>query len=601
MDDPKAIANAVQLHKTRNVRRDRNYLQLLAIRRGDYESVAPGLFNSSVFDKPLVANLIDTTARDIAEVMAPLPAVTVQPANLQKDTEQKRADLRSAIANCYVQNSRLQDQMFGGADRYGSFGFMAYKVEPDFADEMPVIRVSDTPNAYWVNDYRDRTVQYMEVSRMSVGDICALFDDNDVTSPEYKKLYKQITNHYHDEDLTRLLEVATYADKDHQCVVLLDPNIMLKCVENLISRCPVKVVERPQVIRGETRGQFDDVVWVQIARALVQVYTMDALEQSVHAPIAAPKDVDEIEIGPFTVIQSDTPQQIGRVNLNLSPGLFPEFSTLAQEQRMGSRYPEGRSGSIDASIITGQGVQALMGTFDTQVQTFQRLNASALEDVIAMCFEMDERVWGEVKKTRRLKDNGAPRKIDYTPAKDINGEYTVDVSYGAIAGLDPNRGLVFVLQALAGGLLSKQTAMKSLPVDMNPLAESRQIQLEQLNDSIAAALAQLPLAIPQMTMGGADPRELVMQIAQLEELIQKGDSPADAIQKVFAPKQPPAEEAAPPPSPLEQAQGAGEGPAGLPGAGTGGASDLLMSLAGMSPSGKPNLQSNVSRMRPVQH
>jgi hypothetical protein len=82
---------------------------------------------------------------------------------------------------------------------------------------------------------------------------------------------------------------------------------------------------------------------------------------------------------------------------------------------MGSRYPEGRSGQMDASIITGQGVQALMGTFDTQVQTFQRLNASALEDVIALCFEMDEKLWGDEKKTRRIKDNGAPRKIDYTP------------------------------------------------------------------------------------------------------------------------------------------------------------------------------------------
>src|SRR5690606_27878721 len=117
-------------------------------------------------------------------------------------------------------------------------------------------------------------------------------------------------------------------------------------------------------------------------------YTMNALEQSVNAPIAMPKDVTEMDIGPFSVVQSENPQAIGRVNLQLSPGLFPEQQILAQEQRTGSRYPEGRSGSIDASIVTGQGVQALMGTFDTQVQTFQRLCASALEDVIGICFEM---------------------------------------------------------------------------------------------------------------------------------------------------------------------------------------------------------------------
>lgn len=596
MDDAKSIASRVQLARTRNAKRDRGYGQLIAIRRGDYESVAPGLFNTSEFDKPLVANLIDTTARDIAEVMAPLPAVNVEPASLSNESDQKRSDLRAAIANCYVQNSRLQDQMFGGTDRYGSFGFMAYIVEPDFADQMPVIRVGDSPTSYWTSDYRGRTCQYAEVSRMSTHEICAKFgtEDNGLEN----KLNRRYPNWDHNAD--HMCEVVRWYDDDDQALILLDPQITLVSAKNPNDRCPVRVVERPQIIQGETHGQFDDVIWVQIARALVQVYTMNALEQSVHAPLIVPDDVDEIELGPFSVLKTKSPQGAGRMNLNLSPGLFPEFSTLAQEQRMGSRYPEGRSGSIDASIITGQGVQALMGTFDTQVQTFQRLNASALEDVIAMCFEMDERLWGPVKKTRRLKDNGAPRKITYTPSKDISGEYTVDVSYGAIAGLDPNRGLVFVLQALAGGLLSKQTAMKSLPVDMNPMAESRQIQLEHMDDSIAAAMSQLPLGIPSMAAQGQDPRQLVMQIAELRTRISKGDDPSEAISQVFAPKQPPeAEGAAEQPSPLEQAQGAGAGPTGLPGAGSGGAGDLLMSLAGMSPSGKPNLQSNVSRMRPA--
>lgn len=572
--------------RVRHARRDKGFRDIQAIRRGDYEAIAPGLFNTSEFDRPLVANLVDTTARDIAEVMAPLPAFNCQSASMASQADIDRQDLRAAIANGYVQNSRLQDQMFGGADRYGSFGFLAYIVEPNFKEQMPVIRVDDVPTAYFAKDYRGKVRQYACVYRCRAEDLCHQFPD----------IYDAVRAKHgepHGSDVQ--LDVVRWYDDEHQCLTLLDPQITLVGVDNVTKGCPVRIVERPS-IDNETRGQFDDVIWVQIARALVQVYTMNALEQSVHAPIATPKDVQEIEIGPFSVIQSDTPGQIGRVNLNLTPGLFPEFQTLAQEQRMGSRYPEGRSGSIDASIITGQGVQALMGTFDTQVQTFQRLNASALEDVIAMCFEMDEKLWGGVKKTRYIKDSGAPRKFTYTPAKDINGDYTVDATYGAIAGLDPNRGLVFVLQALAGGLIAKSTARKTLPVDLNVEAEERQIQLEQMDDSIAAAVAQLPLAIPQMAMGGADPRELVLQISELHDLISKGKTPAEAINKVFAPK----EQEAPPPSPLEMAQGAGPGPAGIPGAGAGGAGDLLMTLAGMTPGGNANLQSNVSRMRPAQ-
>jgi hypothetical protein len=275
--------------------------------------------------------------------------------------------------------------------------------------------------------------------------------------------------------------------------------------------------------------------------------------------------------------------------------LFPEQQILAQEQRTGSRYPEGRSGSIDASIITGQGVQALMGTFDTQVQTFQRLNASALEDVIEMCFRMDEAYWPDVKKTRRIKDNGAPRTYTYTPGKDIAGEYTIDVTYGAIAGLDPNRGLVFVLQALAGGLIAKTTARKTLPVDLNIEDEERQIQLEQIDSSVAATLAMLPQAIPQLAAMGQDPREIAMQTVEVRKLVAKGKSVAEAMEAVFAPKEAPA----PPPSPVEQAAAAQQGGPPMPGQGEGGASDLLMSLVGMTPGGSPNLQSTISRRQPI--
>lgn len=587
MRDAKQIADHVRLLRAKNSVRDQDYMKVIAIRKGDYDAVAPGLFNTSDFDRPLVANLIDTTARDIAEVMAPLPGVNCNAGSAVSDAERKRQDVRGAIANAYVQHSRLQDQMYAGADRYGSFGFMAYIVEPDFKDSTPCIRVGTVPTAHYTMDYRGRCKSYTEVYKVPVVKLIADY-------PDYEGTLKARFGPNPHVDL--MADVAKYYDDDQTSLVLLDPCVLLVQAKNKIGRCPVRIVERPQVT-GEIRGQFDDVIWVQIARALVAMYTMDAIEQSVHAPIAMPKDVQELELGPFTVVQSDNPGQIGRVNLSLPSGLFPEHQILAQEQRTGSRYPEGRSGSIDASIITGQGVQALMGTFDTQVQTFQRLNASALEDVIEICFRMDEAYWGSAKKVRHIKDNGSPRRVEYEPAKDIAGNYTVDVTYGAIAGLDPNRGLVFVLQALAGGLIAKSTARKTLPVDLNVEAEEKQIVLEQIDDSIAATIAMLPQAIPQMAAMGQDPRDLVMQTAELRNLILKGKSYTEAIEAVFAPKEVEQPQVDPMQQAMEQAQGGD--PNALPGQGGGGASDMLMMLAGMTPGGNPNLQSTVSRMQPI--
>lgn len=588
MDDAQRIAERVRVLRTRNTKRDANYMKLIAIRDGDYDVVAPGLF-SDEFDKPLVANLIDTTARDIAEVMAPLPVVNCPAATMSQETKVERADKKSAIANSYVQASRLQDQMFGGADRYGSFGYMAYIVEPDFARRTPVIRVDDNATAHYTLDYMGRTREYVSIGTMTI-------DAAIVQFPDHADRIKARFPHYRNDNT---VEVARYYDQTHEKLVMLDPEILLASVPHKVQGCPVRVVERPKLTgQAREKGQFDDVIWVQVARALVQQYTMNALEQSVNAPIAVPDDVNTFEIGPLSVIQSQNPQGIGRVPLNLSPGLFPEQALLEQQQRIGSRYPEGRSGNIDASIITGQGVQALMGTFDTQVQTFQRLNASALEDVISMCFEMDEAYWGNEKKTVHIKDNGAPRVVTYTPSKDIKGDYTVDVSYGAIAGLDPNRGLVFILQALAGGLISKTTARRYLPVDLNPLAEERQVTLEALHEATAGTIAIYPQLLLQMAQQGQDPREAVLQLAELNDRLTKGDNPVEALKAVFAPKEEEQPQVADPVTQAMEAAMAGAGGGAMPGGG-GGASDMLMMLAGMSPGGNPQLGASVSRMQPI--
>ena len=590
MVDAKYIAARVNAAKQHFHERDKNHQDVIAIRRGDYDSVAPGLFNVKDFPRPLVANLIDTTARDIAEVMAPLPGVNCPPLSLSSARDNDRADKREAIANAYVQGSNLQSQMYAGCDRFGSFGFMAYMVEPDFTEQMPVIRVADNHSAYYVRDYRGRVAQYMEPYKIRADELAAQFPDLELDAV--------FRNKFGGEWYCKDVEVCQWRDRTHRALVLLDPEMVLESVAHGLGRTGVHVVERPDITGGGPTGQFDDVIWVQIARAYVQMQTMNAIDRSVNAPLVAPKDVQEIPIGPFSVIQSDNPQGIGTVPLQISPGLFPQSQMLQMEQMQGSRYPEGRSGSIDASIITGQGVQALMGTFNTQVATFQTLNSLALTEVIGDCFHMDETYWPNVKKTRFIKDNGAPRKIEYTPSKDIDGNHMVDVTYGAIAGLDPNRALVFLLQGLAGGLLAKSTARKYLPVDLNVVAEERQIQLEQMNDAAQAAISQLPLAIPQMATMGQDPRELALQLAELYAVIAKGGDAVEAIKSVFAPKEEPAPEAAPV-DPLAAMMGGGGGAPAMPGMGGGGASDLLMGLAGLTPGGSPNLQSTVSTRRAI--
>ena len=75
-------------------------------------------------------------------------------------------------------------------------------------------------------------------------------------------------------------------------------------------------------------------------------------------------------------------------------------------------------------------------------------------------------------------------------------------------------------------------------------------------------------------------------------LVQKGETVDEAVTKVLAPKQQEPEQQAPPGLP----PGPGAGGVGVPQ--TPG-QDLLMSLAGLTPSGNANLQANVSRRTPI--
>ncbi len=62
--------------------------------------------------------------------------------------------------------------------------------------------------------------------------------------------------------------------------------------------------------------------------------------------------IQELQLGGDAVIRTSNPAGVRRVELTLPQGAFTEQQLLNQELRVASRYPEGRTGNIDASIVT---------------------------------------------------------------------------------------------------------------------------------------------------------------------------------------------------------------------------------------------------------
>ncbi len=559
------IAARVDSLKDRAADRDARAQDVLAVRKGKIASVYPEFFPEGV-DANVVANFIDIVARDLSEVMAPLPAVNCSAANQVSDRARSFADKRTRIAANYFAHSDLQVQMYTGADHYITFGFVPFIIELDEEAGLPRIRVESPIGAYPEFDRYGRCIAFAKRYELSIAELVSQF-------PEYEM--ELLGRDGYEQNLMARIDFVRYYDKDQSLIYVPSrSNLVLSQAVNPLGKMMVVVARRPSV-DGEMRGQFDDVLGIQLLRNRFALLAMEAAEKSVQAPIVVPQDVQEIEFGGDSIIRTNNPAGVRRVELPIPSGAFTEQSLLQQELRTGTRYPESRTGNLDASIITGQGVQALMGGFDTQVKSAQAIFASALKDVISIAFEVDE-TYFDFEKTVRGVDAGSPYSIDYKPSKDIKSDYSADVRYGMLAGLNPAQGLIFMLQALGAKIISKDMVMRELPFGINVTQEQEKIEIEEMRNSLLGALGAYTQAIPQMATQGMDPSDIIVKISDVIKARQKGVAIEDAIEEIFKPEELPPTGA----TQVEQTSPAPAAPVGgiPPQAEQGGLQSLLSSL-----------------------
>ena len=583
------VAARVESLRYRNAERDARNQDVLAVRKGKISQVYPDFFPDGV-EANVVANFIDIVARDLSEVMAPLPAVNCSAANQTSDRARTFADKRTRIASNYFAHSDLSVQMYSGADWYLTYGFLPFVVELDEEAKLPRIRIENPIGAYPEFDRYGRCVAFAKRYHLTIGELISQF-------PEYEA--QLLGERRYDQDLNAQVEMIRYYDKDQSLIYIPSrSNLILSQAKNPIGKMMIIVARKPS-IDGEMRGQFDDILGIQLLRNRFALLAMEAAEKSVQSPIVLPTDVQELQLGGDAIIRTSNPAGVRRVELSLPQGAFTEQTLLNQEMRVGARYPEGRTGNINASVVTGQGVQALMGAFDTQVKSAQAIFASAMRDVIQLCFEVDENIFPE-EKTIRGVDSGAPYEVTYLPKKDIKGDYSADVRYGMLAGLNPAQGLIFMLQALGGKLISKDMAMRELPFTVNVTQEAEKIEVEDMRAALLSSLQAYTQAIPQMAASGGDASEVVRKIASVIKARQGGQALEDAIEEVFAPQQVPPAEATP--SMVEQTSPA---PVGAEAGGAlppeiapqGGAPDVMSLLSSLTGGGEANASVRTIRRR----
>jgi len=583
--------------------RDHTIELVRQVRDGKMRAMFPAELELNLtFEGVPIANFVDIVAHDVSELIAPLPSVRCISGKMKSQADQERAETKNRIADSYWIESKLAMQMMKGADRYVCTGFLPFFVEPDFVNQRPFIHVEDPRHCYYELDRFHQVVVMYNLWHKSIDELCSLF-------PELSMQIRGGRDGGYRQGEHGETELQFVRCTDRQRVTLFLPEregLVLTSYEHKLGRAPAYVVERSGGMSDIPRGQFDDVIWVQVARAIMTQLTLEAASEAVTAPITLPRNVDELPLGPHAVWQMDNPDEAKRLNLELPPGVFAENQTLQQELQQGSRYPDARTGNSNASVITGKGVEALLGSFTTQIAAAQAMLKDGLENVTAICFEMDEKWWPHVQKLLQGTQAGISYEFSYTPASDIDGKYKCTVTYGFAAGMQPAQSIVTMLQLEGAGLIAKKTFQENMPFDVDSVQEQRQIDVEATREALKQGVFQLISAIGPMAMQGQDPTQIVQMVAQITKEVQGGKTIEEAVFDAFQAYQQ-AQQAAQQAAQEEQAAAAEQaGPAGPGDAGGGGDSlDPQAGLpqgtapgqAGLPPGGRPTVQNLLAGFR----
>lgn len=597
-DIDKRVLSRVDALRARYRRHDDKADIIHRVRTGRWDEIAPDIF-SDEWPGPTVSNLIDIQLRAFVAAASAVPSVNCSSTSMVSQSARDRADIRTKVANHYLSFSNFKAQQPMGVDGYGAFGLYAWQIVPDMKAQMPRIKVKDSKNVWplW-----DDNMDCIAVARSYWVPKVNLMD-----------LYPEALADRDSNYMTAsILEVIEYEDKD-QCLTYVPSisNLILEHYPNPLKKCSWVCVPRysgGQIFDGDFRGAYDDLVWPQLARHNFQMLAMSAADQAVNAPIVVGTDVADVPMGPGAIVRTNGGMaSIGRVRLDVPPAAFQSLGELRQDMIEGGMTTEGNLGSAGSGWTTGQGQDRLGAGYDAQVALAQVQFGFGLQQILQKCFATDEKYWpNSPKKIRGMEQGGSPYEFTYTPSKDIKGDHTVDIRYGFLSGMDDNRALVFILQAQAAGLVSKDFGRRHLPEGVDAAAEEKKIRLEQLQEALAVAMASLPQAIPQMVTQGMDAGDLITKYAGVISDLNAGESIEASCLKRFAPQPapvPPAPVGQPSPGDGSDAAGTGAVPppgdtAGASldqGGAAGGGKPLSMLIAGLTGRGNPNLAASVSR------
>jgi len=435
-----------------------------------------------------VVNLVKLAWTDLAVQIGRVPELRAEVFNAS-NAEMQRAGLLERIGFNYLRNSKpsgkiLMHQLawwlIGG-------GRSVMVVQPDAEKQIPIFTSRDPRTAYpnpkevygnQITELQDIIFKYTLPVR--VMDNMGLATKEGTDSVRFPRT-----------DTSEQREGTVIEFIDDELWIIASDGGTVNIVEHNLGLVPAFVFQTFSPNKPYGLSQFQDQVnfMVSISRLLTQKM---AFNDRVVWPITWVKGHEgKLKIGPHVINKLGPQGEMGQIAPTQQIQVDRDIEQMTQFSRILNRNPEVRQGEIQSKgqYTSAKTLEQLAEAIDTVIGVHWDILSVGMKYGYKVAYKMDQKLWGGKKKTARGTMRGQKFRDEYTPNKDINGRWEIEVEYGF--GVGGYQGFLQQLQAMEAKTQSRRGAMEQMPGIHDVGAKMREIELEMMDDAGQAAFAAL--------------------------------------------------------------------------------------------------------------
>ena len=262
------------------------------------------------------------------------------------------------------------------------------------------------------------------------------------------------------------VRIIEYYDLGGTYIIFPEKNMILDFIPNFLSTPPFIFMKR--VSFDELKGQYDHVIGLMAMMAKINIMSAIAMEDSVFTEtnISGELESGQYRKGRFAINYLAPGTQVSKPQNNIPYQLFQQVDRLERQLRMVGGYPVTDDSQSPNSFVTGAGLNELNSTMSLMINDYREIIRHGLQSMDEKRLELDVILGKQFPELNKKPIQGfyagTAFSENYSPIKDIGGDYRTRRIYGVMAGFDEPQKIVTGLQLLQAGVIDVETLQDNI-------------------------------------------------------------------------------------------------------------------------------------------